>query len=154
MSVPLPAAPAGSRPITTHNPRCFACSSVARGGLGAQLFAVGDDELVLDWAPSPHVEGWPGHLHGGVLATLLDEALGTLVTDVLAYASVTGTLTTVFRDRAPSDAPVRVTARRVGAEGRKVHVAGEAHIAGRLVAEATGVWIVLREDDSRRAGTA
>ncbi|HEU5348694.1 MAG TPA: PaaI family thioesterase, partial [Ktedonobacterales bacterium] len=53
---------------------CFACGLRNSQGLRLTFWAEGD-EIVTEFTPDEHYQGFPGVLHGGILATLLDEAL-------------------------------------------------------------------------------
>ena len=59
--------------------RCFACSKINPIGLKLD-FSFHDDEARTKWIPKEEYQGWPGVLHGGITATILDE--------VMAYAIV------------------------------------------------------------------
>lgn len=54
---------------------CFVCSPENPHGLHMTFFA--DDEAVYSWVhPPDHVCGWKNVIHGGILATILDESMG------------------------------------------------------------------------------
>ena len=84
--------------------------------------------------------GGPGRAHGGVIATLFDEALGRANTAAGLYG-MTVALEVRFRAGAPLDAPLRVTARCDRVDGRKRFSSGELWDGDTLVAEATAVYV-------------
>ncbi len=88
----------------------------------------------------PLYVGPPGSVHGGVVAAAFDELLGAanLVNRVGAF---TGTLTVRYRSLTPLQQPLRLEGRVDRIEGRKVFASGTLHHAGRLTAEAEGVFI-------------
>ncbi|KAL2021846.1 hypothetical protein VTK56DRAFT_6620 [Thermocarpiscus australiensis] len=111
-------------------------------------------------ALGPMVNGWEGVCHGGVVVTLLDEAMGQVFAVNAARGVMkdipvmTGQLSTRFvrpvrTGRAGEGARVvLVTARLVREEGRKYWVEGEVRgeEGGReVLARAEGVFIMLRE---------
>ena len=52
---------------------CFGCDPESPVGLKLEFFVEGN-ELVMHWRPQPQFEGYPGVIHGGIQATLADEA--------------------------------------------------------------------------------
>lgn len=87
--------------------------------------------------------GGPGRAHGGVVATLMDEALGR-ANVAAGLSGMTVAIEVRFRSGAPLDAPLRITARCDRIEGRKRFSSGELWADERLVAEATAVYVVER----------
>ena len=85
-------------------------------------------------------EGPPTCVHGGVIAELFDEMLGSanLITE---RAGMTGTLTVRYRRPTPLLVPLDVSARVTGSEGRKLFVWGGLYNSGELTAEAEGIFI-------------
>src|SRR5919199_3138719 len=59
---------------------CFVCGESNPAGLHTQ-FTVGDtpDEMRAHLAPDARYQGYPGRVHGGILASVLDETLGRAV---------------------------------------------------------------------------
>ena len=54
---------------------CFVCGRDNPIGLHMQFFDDGEGMVMSKVTPADHFEGYPGVLHGGVLATILDEWL-------------------------------------------------------------------------------
>jgi len=84
--------------------------------------------------------GPPGAVHGGVVAMVFDEMLGSvnIVNDVGAY---TGTLTIRYHIPTPLGTPIRMQARVRETKGRKVFSEGKMWHGGMLTAEAEGIFI-------------
>src|SRR5262249_20775572 len=63
------------RPVVWSDPtnRCFGCSPDNPHGLGLRFFET-DAGVEIDYTAPDRVEGAPGIVHGGVQATILDEA--------------------------------------------------------------------------------
>lgn len=57
------------------HPSCVACGDPRHGGLGLRFAGQPDDSVVAEFSCNAQYEGYPGHLHGGVIATLLDAAM-------------------------------------------------------------------------------
>ena len=67
---------------------CFGCSPDNQLGLRMN-FRVAGDEVISDWQPQAHLQGWVGVLHGGIQATLMDEIASWYVFVKLQTAGVT-----------------------------------------------------------------
>jgi acyl-coenzyme A thioesterase PaaI-like protein len=84
-----------SAPIHIKNPfhklegyNCFGCSPDNKLGLRMH-FRIEGDEVICDWEPENHLQGWVGVLHGGIQATLMDEIASWFVFVKLKTAGVT-----------------------------------------------------------------
>jgi len=55
--------------------RCFGCGQANAEGLRLEFFLAGDGGVVTLPTVADRFEGHPGYLHGGIIATLLDEAM-------------------------------------------------------------------------------
>ena len=87
---------------------CFVCGKNNPGGL--QLSFEIDKErqtLKTTFVASPTFQGWDGIVHGGIISTLLDEAMAKLVYE-LGYQSVTASLEIKFKKPAPILEPLLV----------------------------------------------
>jgi len=84
--------------------------------------------------------GPPGAVHGGIIAAVFDELLGTtaVVNDVAGF---TGTLTVVYRSPTPLDTEITMRGWIDRVEGRKTFARGEIHHGETLCAEAEGIFI-------------
>src|SRR2546428_9835161 len=90
---------------TTYQ-RCFACGGRNERGLRL-VFRREGDRIRADFTPNLGHQGFPGVLHGGIIATLLDETMGR--TGALRRKwLITGKLAIRYRLPAPIDQPVRV----------------------------------------------
>lgn len=92
--------------------------------------------------------GHVGIVHGGLLATMLDEGLGRLAFNSLPNkVGVTASLTVNYRNPAPAGSYLVLKGETVKVEGRKVWVKGRIEILnedetpGQLLAEAEGLFI-------------
>jgi acyl-coenzyme A thioesterase PaaI-like protein len=89
--------------------------------------------------------GSPSRVHGGVLALVLDEVLGTAVTSA-GVSGMTVSLTVTLRTGTPFGVPVEIVARLTGREGRKSYASGEMLVDGATTVEATAVYVSERRD--------
>lgn len=90
--------------------------------------------------------GPPGHVHGGAMAATLDEAMGA-VCWMNGFQVVAATITITFVAMLPIDTETIVEATIEGTERRKISLRSTLKDqAGKMIAEGTGLFIVLREE--------
>jgi uncharacterized protein (TIGR00369 family) len=64
----------GRQGVKQPNSRnCFACGLENPFGLGLQFYELGSDRLESHFTVPVHFEGYPGIVHGGIIASMLDE---------------------------------------------------------------------------------
>lgn len=91
----------------------------------------------------PGAEGPPGHAHGGSIAAVLDEAMGSSAWQD-GYPVVAAKLVTDFRNMLPLSTDARFEARVERVEGRKVWAVGRLYgDDGTVFCEAQGLFILL-----------
>ncbi len=61
------------QPNTTH---CFVCGTENQSGLGLNFYDDGDLTVQSKFVVREEFQGYPGIVHGGILATILDEVVG------------------------------------------------------------------------------
>lgn len=83
------------------NGNCFVCGEKNAGGLHLS-FELDKEKQTLKttFRASPTFQGWDGLIHGGIIATLLDEAMAKLAYE-LGYQAVTASLEIKFKKPAP-----------------------------------------------------
>jgi uncharacterized protein (TIGR00369 family) len=124
--------------------RCFGCGEANETGLRLEFFLAADGTVVCPATISNAFEGHPGFLHGGIIATLLDETMSKSVR-ARGLTAMTRHMAIEYRRPVPSQVPIRMEGRVVRSEGRK-HWA-EAHIfdnEGTALAEAKGLFVEVR----------
>jgi len=57
------------------HPDCIACRSREEGGLGLRFRACPDGSILAEFRCESDYQGFPGRLHGGIIALLLDSAM-------------------------------------------------------------------------------
>jgi uncharacterized protein (TIGR00369 family) len=128
----------------TAQNRCFGCGHANPAGLRLEfLLAEGGSLVSLPTVPEAF-DGHPGYLHGGIIATLLDEAMSKAVR-ARGFTTMTRRIEIDFRLPVPSGAPIRLEGRVVRDEGRKHWT--EARILNTknaVLAEGTGLFIEVR----------
>ncbi len=124
--------------------RCFGCGPANPNGLRLEFFVAEDGSVVCQPTVPEVFDGHPGYLHGGVIATLLDETMSKAVR-AKGLTSMTRQMEVDFLRPVPSNEPVRMEGRVVRGEGRK-HWA-EARIlnaAGKELAKAQGLFVEVK----------
>jgi len=121
--------------------RCFGCGPANPAGLHLE-FLLADDGSVVCLATIPDTfEGPRTFVHGGIIATLLDETMSKAVR-ATGRATMTRHIEVDYLRPVPSCSPIRIEGRLVRSEGRK-HWA-EAEILrpdGKLLAQGKGLFI-------------
>jgi acyl-coenzyme A thioesterase PaaI-like protein len=111
--------------------------------VGPQIdFAATERGTVGSTTIGPVFEGGPGLVHGGILALLLDHAMGHAAVTA-GYAAMTTELTLRFRRPTPLGRPLQVIARLDRKTGRMLHMSGEIAVDGTTSVEANGVFVTL-----------
>ena len=87
---------------------CFVCGEKNPNGLRLN-FEIDKKRKTLQttFIASPTFQGWDGIVHGGIISTLLDEAMAKLVYE-LGYPAVTASLEVRFRNPSPILQPLSV----------------------------------------------
>ena len=88
-------------------------------------------------------EGPPGYIHGGIIATLLDEAMSKL-NRPLNMLAMTRHIEVDYLRPAPVRTTLLLTGHHLRREGRKLfHAAELADAQGKLIARAKGLFLVI-----------
>lgn len=54
---------------------CFVCGKQNGAGLHLEFELIGDDRIRTEFTPPQRFQGWKDVLHGGIIATILDEVM-------------------------------------------------------------------------------
>ena len=88
-------------------------------------------------------QGAPGYVHGGIIATLLDEAMSKLNRS-LGVLAVTRQMDVSYLRPAPIGAEMKLQSHFVRREGRKLfHEAELLSLAGEVLSRCSGLWITI-----------
>ena len=129
---------------------CFACGRDNPIGLRVTAHYA-DGESQLSWTPRREYEGYQGVLHGGIIATLLDEAMAYAAISLVGSCA-TAQLQTRYRKPVSSTHPLTLAGSVVAHKGRVVTTEATLTQAGEAKASATGKFILVsRAGRPRRA---
>jgi len=97
---------------------CFACGKNNSEGMHLR-FAYDEERdcFVCRFRLGKRYTGPPGHAHGGIIATILDEAMGK-VNKLRHVVALTSTITVDYLKPVPLNKPLRVESREIKVKGR------------------------------------
>ena len=123
-----------------NNDRCFACGKSNPFGLQVNPAVAPDGAQVrIEYTPPSHFQGWANIVHGGILSTLLDEAITYIGIASFDGPAVTAHLDIRFKKPAPTGHKLIVIANRVKDGKRVIQVAATVELEnGTRIAEGTG----------------
>ena len=121
-----------------HN--CFACGRDNAIGMRLKI-ELGEGVARTTWVGGHDYVGWSDKLHGGIIATLLDEVMAWAPSRYDSWA-VTAEMTVRYRSPALPGETLEATGRVVERRRRIYRVTGEVRGAdGRVVAEGSGRYL-------------
>lgn len=122
---------------------CFGCGPANPIGLHLDFLLAEDGTVVCLPTIPDRFEGPPGFVHGGIIATMLDETMSKSLR-ALGLTTMTRQMEVEYLRPVHSGAPIRVEGRRVRSEGRnhwtQARILSE---RGRVLAEAKALFIEI-----------
>jgi acyl-coenzyme A thioesterase PaaI-like protein len=133
---------------------CFLCGVENELGLHGRFFVLDGGELVGVFTPRQEHQGYPGRLHGGIIAALLDETIGRAINPAHGDTwGVTVKFSMRLRQPVPLDREVKVVGRITRDAGRVFEGTGEIRLEdGTVAAEGEGTYVKLPVDEITSAG--
>ena len=131
-----------------NNDNCFVCGMKNPFGFQVKPEIIGDGASVrIECTPAEHLQGWANILHGGILSTLLDEAITYVGIGTFDQPAVTAQLEVRFRNPAPTGVKLRVCAERTKISKRLIEAKAEVRLSdGTLIATGTGKVVPVGEN--------
>jgi uncharacterized protein (TIGR00369 family) len=130
---------------------CFGCGLENPSGLRLRFFVDPDLHVVCRFRLARRFAGPPGHAHGGIIATLLDEAMSKAnrARNILA---MTRHIEVNYVRPVPLAVPLTLTARHVEAHAHRHHCEAEiADAAGQVLAKGKAVFVEVPPDYLRKS---
>jgi uncharacterized protein (TIGR00369 family) len=129
---------------------CFGCGLDNPTGLRLKFFVDVDKNVVCHFRLARRFAGPPGHAHGGIIATLLDEAMSKS-NRARGILAMTRHLEVQYLRPVPLGQPLTLTARHLDTHGRRNHTEAQlADATGQILASARAVFVTVPPDLLRK----
>ena len=126
---------------------CFGCGPANSVGLHLTFYAAPDHSIVSVVTLGNQYEGPPGYLHGGIIATMLDEVMSK-ANRAQGHVALTRKLEVEYLRPIPSTQPIRLEASLTRIEGRKLFPTARI-LNARSTVLATATALFIEYDPSR-----
>jgi len=126
---------------------CFACGKNNADGMRLK-FAYDEERdcFLCRFRLRKRFTGPPGHAHGGIIATILDEAMGK-VNRLREVVALTSQITVDYLRPVPLNRPLRVESREISVRGRRhIHMAEILNDKNEVLARSRGTFIAIDPD--------
>jgi uncharacterized protein (TIGR00369 family) len=133
-----------TRYVRLQKNNCFACGKDNPEGMHLK-FAYDEERdcFVCRFRLGKRYTGPPGHAHGGIIATLLDEAMGK-VNKLRHVIALTSQITVDYLKPVPLNKPLRVESREVRVRGRRhFNMAEILNSQDEVLARSRGLFIAI-----------
>jgi uncharacterized protein (TIGR00369 family) len=123
---------------------CFVCGPDNPEGMGL-VFTLDERRrtFVCNFSLSDRYTGPPGHCHGGIIASILDDAMGK-VNKLRQVIALTKEMTVEYIKPVPLHKPLRVEGREVSVHGRRhINRAEITNEEGEVLARSRGTFIAI-----------
>ena len=138
-----------SRPAFSPQHWCYGCGELNPESLGI-TFEVDGLKVIGRFTGRKEHQGFPGVAHGGLAATVMDDAMGWAMYAAGAWA-MTARMEVKYRKPVPLEEEVIVTAEVVRDRGKWLEAVSEIRSAsGQRLAEAKGVFVRLPDEIARQ----
>lgn len=144
-----PSTPVINTALQDHH--CFGCGDQNPIGLQLRFRELDGGGVWADLIPDRRFEGYHGMLHGGILSTMLDEAMSWAVM-ADGNVGVTARMTVRFREPAAVEGRLRVVGRVTGSRSRVIDAAAEVFEceSGDVIAEAEARFMRVKDEHARQ----
>ena len=125
---------------------CFVCGIANPSGLKLSFYTDDEGRCITRFRPRPEHQGYPGHLHGGIISTLLDETMGRVLATQDVWA-LTGRLEIKFRKPVPLDQELTIVGELARSRSRAYEARGEIQLPdGTILIEGSGMYIRIPDE--------
>ncbi len=129
-------------PLKEENSMCFACSKINPIGLKL-VFEHDGDVCRTHFVAGPEHQGWDGVMHGGLVATMLDEIMAQWLWK-RGIKIMTAEMTARYSKAVPIGEKITVEGQMVSQRGRLVEMAAQAILPdGSVAARATAKFLKI-----------
>jgi len=133
-----------TRFIQLNKNYCFACGKNNTEGMHLKFtYDEERDCFVCRFRLGKRYTGPPGHCHGGIIATILDEAMGK-VNKLRHVVALTSQITVNYLKPVPLNKPLRVESKEVSVKGRQhINMAEILNQKDEVLARSRGLFIAI-----------
>ena len=126
-----------------NSKHCFVCGRENPYGLKLNFYETAPGEVVVNYTVPEHFQGYPGVVHGGIVAAMLDEVTGRVhMSGEPPRFMFTAKLNLRYRKNVPIGQPLRIVGHAGKSKGRMAIATGEIFGPGdELLAEAEALLI-------------
>ncbi|MFZ5918624.1 MAG: PaaI family thioesterase [Chloroflexota bacterium] len=125
---------------------CFVCGIDNPIGLKQSFYQDGEGRVIATFTPGAEHQGYPGLLHGGIAAALLDEALGRVLIAHEVWM-VTARMEIRYKQMIPLNQPLTIVGETVRETRRLLEARGELHLAdGSVAVSATATYLPMPQE--------
>jgi uncharacterized protein (TIGR00369 family) len=138
-----------SMQLQPNSRHCFVCGLENEHGLHLRFYKTAEGEVTVRTTVPDHFQGYPGIVHGGIVASLVDEALGRVHMGAAEDPRFmfTAKISVNYRKPVPTGKPIRIVAHAVKRKRRTAtSVCAIYGPEGDLLAEADAVLINIPKD--------
>jgi acyl-coenzyme A thioesterase PaaI-like protein len=122
---------------------CFGCGTANQSGLQLDGFRRDGDQVSVTFVPQPHHTGFADILHGGIVATALDEIMAWTAMLAEGVLVVTGTMELRYRKPARAGATFHLVGKLVQRRGRRLMISGTLYDGETMIADANAMFLVV-----------
>jgi uncharacterized protein (TIGR00369 family) len=121
---------------------CFACGKDNPIGLKME-FLFENDEVTVKFTPKEEHQGWKNVIHGGILATLMDEAMARVIINS-GYNVVTSSMDMRFLRPAKSGEEITITGKINRIDGKNIYAVSKIlNGNNKTVASSRGTYVKI-----------
>lgn len=132
-----------------HNSNdCMVCGIKNRFSLGARFYELDNHELVCTFETRECHQSYPGRLHGGIAAAILDETIGRSIDAIEPGTwAVTVELNVKYKKPIPLNAKLRATGRIISNNRKLFEAEGEILLEdGTVAATSRGKYLKMKDE--------
>src|SRR5687767_4907910 len=131
--------------LQPNSKHCFICGLENPAGLKLRFYDNGVDEVRALYTIDENYNSYPGVVHGGIIAAMLDEAAGRVIMARDSHRfMVTATLNVRYRQPVPTNTEVLITSKLLKDRGRMAQAHSEIRLLdGSVCAEAEAMLVAI-----------
>jgi acyl-coenzyme A thioesterase PaaI-like protein len=130
--------------LQPNSRHCFVCGLENPFGLHLRFHTTQPGEVTVEYTVPEQFQGYPGVVHGGITAAMLDEVIGRVyMGDPAAPRFMyTARLELRYRKNVPTGVPLRLVGRAIKDRGRSATASGTLYAPdGELLVEAEALLV-------------